>query len=151
MNTNKNTYVWSAKNIAFIPVANITDYELTGWDISDVINVDDDVFDLFLGNPPENKQLGVDDAGQPAWIDKPPLTHDELVQLADENKQRLISYASNVININMWQTTLQLGRITDDEKNQLNLWLDYIDAVNAVDTSTAPDIKWPTPPAELAR
>ncbi|MQK17566.1 hypothetical protein EI013_03255 [Escherichia coli] len=30
---------------------------------------------------------------------------------------------------------------------QYNSWLDYLDALEAVDTSSAPDINWPTPPA----
>lgn len=147
----KNTYVWSAKNISFFPVANISDYKKTDWDVSDAINVDDAIFDTYTNVPPSGKKLGVDGAGMPVWVDIPPLTHEQLVNLANEKKQQLISCASNVININMWQTKLQLGRITDDEKRQLNLWLDYIDAVNAVDTSTAPNIQWPTPPAELAK
>lgn len=29
-----------------------------------------------------------------------------------------------------------------------NAWLDYLDALEAVDTSSAPAIEWPTPPAE---
>ncbi|MEQ3426368.1 tail fiber assembly protein, partial [Citrobacter braakii] len=28
----------------------------------------------------------------------------------------------------------------------LNTWMDYIDAVTAIDTSTAPDISWPELP-----
>ncbi|EOZ9308370.1 tail fiber assembly protein, partial [Citrobacter freundii] len=31
-----------------------------------------------------------------------------------------------------------------------NLWLDYLDALEAVDISSAPDIEWPTPPGEQA-
>ncbi|WP_082193765.1 tail fiber assembly protein [Citrobacter youngae] len=36
--------------------------------------------------------------------------------------------------------------LTDAEKLRLNAVLDYIDAVTAIDTSTAPDINWPVPP-----
>ncbi|WP_410752339.1 MULTISPECIES: tail fiber assembly protein [Citrobacter] len=36
--------------------------------------------------------------------------------------------------------------MTDAEKLRLNAVLDYIDAVTAIDTSTAPDINWPVPP-----
>lgn len=146
MNTNKNTYFWSAKNIAFIPVANITDYESTGWDVSDVINIDDDVFDLFLGSPPENKQLGVDDTGMPAWVGRPPLTHDELIHLAEIEKQSLLLNAQQTISL--WQTQLQLGIISDENKNKLIEWIKYIEAVQVVDTSAAPNIIWPTPSAE---
>ncbi|EFN5053815.1 tail fiber assembly protein, partial [Escherichia coli] len=39
-----------------------------------------------------------------------------------------------------------IGRLTDDELAQYNLWLDYLDELEAVKTSSAPDINWPTPP-----
>ncbi len=38
-------------------------------------------------------------------------------------------------------------RFKDDELAQYNLWLDYLDALELVDSSSAPDIEWPTPPA----
>ncbi|TWP46432.1 tail fiber assembly protein, partial [Escherichia coli] len=34
---------------------------------------------------------------------------------------------------------------------QYNSWLDYLDALELVDTSSSPDIEWPTPPAVQAR
>ena len=46
---------------------------------------------------------------------------------------------------------LALGRLSDEEKLIFSEWLDYLDAVNAVNTSTAPDIEWPTPPSVQAR
>ncbi len=42
-------------------------------------------------------------------------------------------------------------RFKDDELAQYNLWLDYLDALELVDSSSAPDIEWPTPPAVQAR
>lgn len=44
-----------------------------------------------------------------------------------------------------------IGRLKGEELAQYNLWLDYLDALELVDTSGAPDIKWPTPPAVQAR
>lgn len=41
-------------------------------------------------------------------------------------------------------------RLKGDELAQYNLWLDYLDALDAVKTTSAPDIKWPTPPGEQA-
>lgn len=46
----------------------------------------------------------------------------------------------------MLQTKLALGRIKDDEKALLNAWLDYLDELEAVGVSTAPDITWPLRP-----
>lgn len=71
----------------------------------------------------------------------------ELIANADAEKQNRLSYATNKIVV--WQTKLLMGRtLTDSEPAKLNAWMDYIDAVQAIDTSTAPDIKWPENPAE---
>ena len=46
--------------------------------------------------------------------------------------------------ISLIQLKLQTGRkLTQTENTRLNAVLDYIDAVTATDTSTAPDINWP--------
>jgi len=47
----------------------------------------------------------------------------------------------------LWQTQLMLGIITDADKATLTTWMKYVQAVQTIDTSTAPDITWPTPPA----
>ena len=45
------------------------------------------------------------------------------------------------------QLKLRAGRnVTHAETTQLNAVLDYIDAVTATDTSTAPDVIWPELP-----
>ena len=44
-----------------------------------------------------------------------------------------------------------IGRLNGEELAQYNLWLDYLNALELVDTSSAPDIEWPTPPAVQAR
>ena len=69
----------------------------------------------------------------------------ELIASADAEKQNRLSYATNKIVV--WQTKLLMGRtLTDSESAELNAWMDYIDAVQAIDTSTAPDINWPESP-----
>ncbi|HHH0343924.1 TPA: tail fiber assembly protein [Yersinia enterocolitica] len=69
----------------------------------------------------------------------------ELIANADAEKQNRLSYATNKIVV--WQTKLLMGRtLTDSESAKLNAWMDYIDAVQAIDTSTAPDINWPESP-----
>jgi hypothetical protein len=42
--------------------------------------------------------------------------------------------------ISFWQTELQLGIISDEDKASLIAWMQYIKAVQAVDTSTTPNI-----------
>ncbi|WPM84851.1 tail fiber assembly protein [Apirhabdus apintestini] len=65
---------------------------------------------------------------------------------AQAEKQWRIDEANIWINAQQWPSKLALGRLSEDETVKFNGWLDYLDAVNAIDTSTAPDIKWPTLP-----
>ncbi|WP_237680783.1 tail fiber assembly protein [[Erwinia] mediterraneensis] len=66
---------------------------------------------------------------------------------ADTQKEALIAAANAYINEQNWPSKLALGRLSDADKAKFNAWLDYIDAVTAVSTSTAPDITWPEKPA----
>ena len=75
----------------------------------------------------------------------PERSHDELVADAEQKKQSLIDAA--MANISVIQLKLQAGRkLTQEETTRLNVVLDYIDAVTATDTSTAPDVIWPELP-----
>ncbi|EKY6182876.1 tail fiber assembly protein [Escherichia coli O8] len=75
----------------------------------------------------------------------PERSHDELVADAEQKKQSLIDAA--MASISLIQLKLQAGRnLTQAETTRLNTVLDYIDAVTATDTSTAPDIEWPVFP-----
>lgn len=61
-------------------------------------------------------------------------------------KQDLIDQANAYMNSKQWPGKSVLGRLKDDELTQYNLWLDYLDALEAVDVSSAPDINWPVTP-----
>ncbi|OVZ87863.1 hypothetical protein CBW58_20155 [Yersinia frederiksenii] len=74
----------------------------------------------------------------------PELTHDELVAQAELTKEGLLTSAEQTISL--WQTKLLLGRISADEKKKLNLWVDYIEALELIDTSVVPYIEWPVSP-----
>ena len=76
----------------------------------------------------------------------PELTREEYVGQAESTKVGLLSSARTTISI--WQSELLLGTISDADKASLVAWLAYIKAVEAIDTSTAPDISWPEPPVE---
>ncbi|MCV5205246.1 tail fiber assembly protein [Escherichia coli] len=75
----------------------------------------------------------------------PEKSHDELVAEAEQQKQTLIDAA--MASISLIQLKLQAGRkLTQAETTRLNAVLDYIDAVTATDTRTAPDVIWPELP-----
>ncbi|ENI5448392.1 tail fiber assembly protein [Citrobacter freundii] len=79
------------------------------------------------------------------------ITAKESAISAAENKKRLlINEATEYINSRQWPGKAAIGRLKGNELAQYNLWLDYLDALEAVDTSSAPDVNWPTPPEEQA-
>lgn len=71
-------------------------------------------------------------------------------QAADAELQRRILLAEADQITADWRTELALGIIDDGDKAKLTVWIKYIKAVKAIDTSTAPDIAWPIEPGGSA-
>jgi len=78
------------------------------------------------------------------WVTDADAQKSGQVAAAEQKKASLLAEAQSTISL--WQTELQLGIISDDDKASLITWMKYIQALNAVDTSTAPDIEWPLKP-----
>ena len=74
----------------------------------------------------------------------PPLTKGQQIDYSEEKKQTLIAEATD--KTELWRTQLALGIITDKDKASLTKWMLYVQKVQAVDTSAAPDIIWPEKP-----
>lgn len=81
------------------------------------------------------------------WVTDASTQHAAAVVSAEAQKLQLIDQANIYMNSKQWPGKAAMGRLTDSEKTKYNAWLDYLDALEAVDTSSAPDINWPTPPA----
>lgn len=108
------------------------------------VEVDEATKERYTGAAPEGKRLGADKKGNPAWLDIPPPPKEQLIKQAEAQKQYLIAEVHT--ETEMLRTKLALGRIKEDEKALLNAWLDYLDELEAVDVSIAPDIIWPVKP-----
>ncbi|XGI81755.1 tail fiber assembly protein [Enterobacter hormaechei] len=78
------------------------------------------------------------------WVTDNEAQHKADVEEAEKQKAALLAEAQTTIS--MWQTELQLGIISDEDKASLIAWMSYIKAVQTVDTSKAPGITWPDKP-----
>ncbi|AGN85275.1 tail fiber assembly protein [Enterobacter sp. R4-368] len=136
-------YLFSKETLAFYPGEHIDVYKTAGTLPDDVIEVDNETRDKFNFAPPTGKKLGADQQGRPTWREK---TAEEQVESALFQKQSLIVQANEFINNKQWPGRVILGRLKDDELTQYGRWLDYINALEAIDTATAPDIPWPEKP-----
>jgi hypothetical protein len=79
------------------------------------------------------------------WVTDADALRAANVAEAARHKAELISQANSATQA--WQTQLSLGIITDADKVLLTVWMQYIQMLQAVDVSTAPDISWPQMPA----
>lgn len=143
-----NQYTYSASLNAFYPLSLKPDYEKAGSWPDDAVEVSDESANEYMAEPPEGKIRAAGDDGYPSWIDAPKPTHEEQVAAADAEKQSRIEQANAYMDSKQWPGKAAMGRLNDTEKAQYNAWLDYLDALEAVDTSTAPDITWPATPSE---
>ena len=127
------------------------EYEDAGTLPDDVIEITRETYEQFLGLHPEGKEIGADSSGRPVWINSPPPSKEDEVLTAEMKKISLVSEVNTYINTHQWPGKAAIGRLNGEELAQYNSWLDYLDALELVDTSCAPDIEWPTPPAVQAR
>ncbi|MFU0867957.1 tail fiber assembly protein [Kluyvera ascorbata] len=138
-------YFFSAKTLAFYPESEKGSYIKSGSLPDDVIIVSSAIRNEFNFTPPPGKQLGSIE-NVPAWVDVPPPTHEQLVALAERQKNQLRKTADSEI---AWlQDAVDAGIATDEETTLLAAWKNYRVLLMRVDTSKAPDIEYPTPPTE---
>lgn len=67
-------------------------------------------------------------------------------ELAESQRDQLLAEANTKIVI--WQTKLLAGRtLSAGDSAMLNAWLDYNDALDALEIDNAPNIDWPMMPS----
>lgn len=141
----KSKYFSPAEN-AFYATELKESYVSAGSWPTDAIEVQESLYLEFVAEPPAGKYRGVNNSGMPCWLDIPPLSQDELVKAAEGERQRLIDDANNFINSRQWPAKVAIGRLKGDDLVSFNLWLDYLDVLESLDVSIAPDISWPEGP-----
>ncbi|WNE17916.1 tail fiber assembly protein [Escherichia coli] len=140
-------YVWSPSSAGFYPLIEKERLKAAGGWPEDGVDVSSEEY-AALFPAPSGKYIGNVD-GRPGWVDMPPPTPEQLQEAAQSKKAALRAKADSEIN---WrQDAVDAGIATDEETSTLTEWKKYRVLLMRVDTSTAPDIEWPTPPAAQAR
>ncbi|MBD8162169.1 tail fiber assembly protein [Erwinia persicina] len=114
----------------------------------DAKEIETEVWQSLLAGQADGKII--DFSTTPPSLRERVLTHDDEIKLAEQQKQLLIEDANNLMNFRQWPGKAVIGRLKGDELAQYGVWLDYLDALEAVDSSSVPIVSWPTPPAEQA-
>lgn len=103
-----------------------------------------------VGDYPSGTTTLKPSSGFDAWDGKKWVTDTDARRAANvaeaaRHRAELISQANSMTQA--WQTQLSLGIITETDRASLTVWMKYIQMVQTVDVSTAPDISWPQEPA----
>lgn len=115
--------------------------ESAGLTLDDLVEISEEDYNALF-NPPEGKYMVFDDNGPRLET----LPSPDYVAIAESTRESLLNDMQSATYT--MSAKLALGRtLTDSEKDSFNAWLDYSDALQALDMSTAPDIEWPEKPA----
>ncbi|HCR0339207.1 tail fiber assembly protein [Enterobacter cloacae complex sp. IR53043] len=108
---------------------------------ADIVEISADLYNtLMAGQQNGGKVIESDDEGYPILV-SPEVDH---IAQAENQRAQLLATADNVTAD--WRVELMLGDISDEDKSKLSAWMEFKKEVKAVDTSTAPDVIWPTQP-----
>lgn len=105
---------------------------------------------VYALNPDEDPEIWLDmkvteiSEDEADILCQPKLTPEQMIEIAEEQKQYLLSEAAE--SIAPLQDAVDLGMATTEEEALLKEWRKYRVMLNRVDTSTAPDINWPAKP-----
>ncbi|MNE09048.1 Caudovirales tail fiber assembly protein [compost metagenome] len=133
-------YQFSATTTSFYPVSLLDSYEQAGTLPPDLVDVTDETYAEFTGQPPEGKMRG-SKGKNPGWVDIPPPTPEETRQGWVTNKARLLDEADAIIRRLEWAVKHDMA--TAEEKAKLEAWERYSVLLSRVDVDN-PD--WPAVP-----
>lgn len=133
-------YYYSLKTQGFYPAEMLNEYKEAGSLPDDLKEISEDDYLSFF-NPPEGYGGFFDEKGP--RVEK--LPDPDYIAIAAQQRDALIAEANT--ETYPFSLKMQMGRsLTAEEKTKVNAWLDYMDALNGLDLSNAPNINWPVKP-----
>lgn len=135
------TMYYSITPPGFYPEENLEGYRAAGVLPDTIYPISDADYDAYF-NPPEGYMPVFDEKG-PRIGPIPPRNYVDEAEQQRDQLRREFSTATYAMNLK-----LMAGRkLTAAETSRLNEWLNYSDALESTDLSSAPDVTWPQKPA----
>lgn len=135
-------YVYRAKTGGFYCDELEAEYRKAGTWPGFFVRVSDDDYRNLMEGVSQGKIIVPNKQCYPVLKERPAPSKDDLIYEAEYKRHALIDSA--IQSIAVIQLKQMNGRsLTMKELTRLNDVLDYIEALEAIDTGTAPDIAWP--------
>lgn len=112
---------------------------------SDIIEISEEEYRSLLTGQSAGKVISIDEQGNPMLVSPPPLSQEECIIRAAQQKNSLMDIASKAIA--PLQDAVDLGIATDEEETLLLKWKSYRIQLNRTELNIAPDIQWPVAPS----
>jgi hypothetical protein len=112
----------------------------------DAFDIEDELYFELMNGQSTGKIIINSQDNYPVLVEYPAKTPEQEMTEAKVTKQRLIRQAVDFIDSKQWPGKAAIGRLKESELVQYNRWLDYLDALDVIAFSTAPDILWPEQP-----
>lgn len=144
-----NHYYYSASTNSFYPIFLKSEYEKAGTLPTDLIEVNDDIFDEFSQNK-DGFYRSSDENGYPIWIEIPPPTQQELDQKKEAENTAFLAFESERTEdeIKIYERMRDRNRADADDLAMLELLEDYsIDLKKVTKQEGWPlEVEWPIAP-----
>lgn len=139
------SYGFSATTNTFYVIEEKDDYQANGTWPDDVTPITDEEWNTYRVQGERGKVRGSDAQGRPCWIDAPPLTAMQQIEIASWEKAARLEMAGKAIA--PLQDADDLGVATAEEKALLLAWKKYRVLINRIDVAQGDAIAWPEVPS----
>lgn len=139
------SYGFSATTNTFYVIEEKDDYQANGTWPDDVTPITDEEWNIYRVQGERGKVRGADAQGRPCWIDAPPLTAMQQIEIASWEKAARLEMAGKAIA--PLQDADDLGVATAEEKALLLAWKKYRVLINRIDVAQGDAIAWPEVPS----
>lgn len=138
------TYGFSASKNAFYLLEDKSAYiENHLWG-DDVVEVSDELWGDFCGQPPKGKVRGADSKGMPCWVDAPAVSAEEHNAFDENEKEvRLQKAESEIFRLSVIK---EVSSLSGDEEVLLKNWKAHLVDIYRTHPEPGKVVKWPSPP-----
>ena len=139
------TYKFSASKNAFYLFEEKSAYiENDLWG-DDVVDVSDEIWGEFCGQPPKGKVRGADGEGMPCWTDAPKMTPEEQCAMDCIKKDEMLAIAEQqIFRLSVLKV---MNNLTVKELDRLKEWQEHFVKIYRAEPGQGKVMAWPEPPA----
>lgn len=110
----------------------------------DIIEISDELWGRFCGQPPDRKERGADSEGMPCWVDAPAVSTEEQCVFDENEKEVRLEKAER--EIYRLSVVKDVCGLSEDEEARLKNWKEHLVKIYRSVPERGKAVEWPSPP-----